>query len=86
MGSVLAGSAELMDRAWRVRRRLGGGMRQSGILAAAGLYALEHNRDRLADDHRRAKDLARGAEKIDGLELTFAVKAGETGKLYEVEA
>lgn len=69
VGSVLAGSAELMDRAWRVRRRLGGGMRQSGILAAAGLYALEHNRDRLADDHRRAKDLARGAEKIDGLRV-----------------
>jgi threonine aldolase len=58
-----------MERAWRIRRRLGGAMRQSGILAAAGLYALEHNRSRLAEDHRRAKMLAQGAGRIDGLRV-----------------
>jgi threonine aldolase len=67
VGSLLAGSEEFMERAWRVRRRLGGGMRQSGILAAAGLYALEHHRDRLAEDHRRAQYLAAEAGKIPGL-------------------
>lgn len=69
VGSLLAGPGELMDKAWRIRRRLGGGMRQSGILAAAGLYALEHNRLRLTDDHRRAKMLAQGAGKIEGLRV-----------------
>lgn len=68
VGSLLAGPAELMDRAWRVRRRMGGSMRQSGILAAAGLYALDHHLDRLADDHRRAQLLAELAGEIDGLE------------------
>lgn len=67
VGSLLAGSAELMERAWRIRRRLGGGMRQSGILAAAGLFALEHNRDRLEEDHRRARELARGVGEMAGL-------------------
>ena len=69
VGSLLAGPADLMEKGWRVRRRLGGGMRQSGILAAAGLYALEHNRDRLADDHRRARRLAEDAGKITGLSV-----------------
>ena len=69
VGSLLAGPAGLMQRAWRVRRRLGGGMRQSGILAAAGLYALRHHRERLVEDHRRAKVLARGAERIEGLRV-----------------
>lgn len=69
VGSLLAGPAPLMERAWRVRRRLGGGMRQSGILAAAGLFALEHNRERLADDHRRARALAEGAGEIPGLSV-----------------
>jgi threonine aldolase len=67
VGSLLAGSAEAMERAWRIRRRLGGGMRQSGILAAAGLYALEFHMDRLAEDHGRARELARGAESVEGL-------------------
>lgn len=68
VGSLLAGPADLMERAWRVRRRMGGSMRQSGILAAAGLYALDHHLDRLADDHRRARLLAEGAAEIDGIE------------------
>lgn len=74
VGSLLAGSEELMARAWRVRRRLGGGMRQSGFLAAAGIYALDRHRDRLAEDHARARELARGAGEISGIE----VRAPET--------
>jgi threonine aldolase len=66
VGSVLAGPAGLMERAWRVRRRLGGGMRQAGILAAAGLHALRHNLPRLADDHRRARELAARIDALAG--------------------
>ena len=60
IGSVLCGSAELIDKARRLRKMLGGGMRQAGILAAAGLYALEHQVQRLADDHANAQRLAEG--------------------------
>jgi threonine aldolase len=69
VGSLLAGTEALMAVAWRVRRRLGGAMRQSGILAAAGLFALDHNRDRLAEDHRRARRLAEGAGNLPGLKV-----------------
>ena len=55
VGSCLVGAAALIDRAKRVRRRFGGAMRQSGILAAAGIYALEHNLPALAADHANAK-------------------------------
>jgi threonine aldolase len=68
VGSVLIGSRRLIDRAQRWRKVLGGGMRQSGILAAACLYALEHNVERLADDHTNAAHLA------DGLARTGQVK------------
>lgn len=54
VGSCLAGSAGLMGRAWEVRKRLGGGMRQTGILAAAALYALDHHFERLGEDHAKA--------------------------------
>ncbi|MDE2126424.1 MAG: low-specificity L-threonine aldolase [Armatimonadetes bacterium] len=67
VGSVLCGSREFIGRARRVRKLLGGGMRQAGILAAAGIYALENHVDRLADDHRRAAALAmaiRGARNL----------------------
>ena len=57
-GTMLAGSRDVIERAVRYRRRLGGAMRQSGILAAAGLYALDHNIDRLADDHANARIIA----------------------------
>jgi threonine aldolase len=67
VGAVLAGDAGVMERAWRVRRRLGGGMRQAGVLAAAGLYALHNNLPRLADDHRRADALARRAAVLPGI-------------------
>lgn len=60
MGSVLVGTEAFIERARRVRKMLGGGLRQSGYLAAACLYALEHNISRLADDHRLASELAEG--------------------------
>jgi threonine aldolase len=60
LGAVIAGSAERMARARVEKHRFGGAMRQAGIVAAAGLYALEHNVDRLADDHARARRLAEG--------------------------
>jgi threonine aldolase len=59
-GTVLVGRKDVIDRARRIRKMLGGTMRQVGILAAAGLYALEHNVDRLAEDHVNAERLAKG--------------------------
>jgi len=64
VGSVIAGTKEFIKEAFRVRKAWGGGMRQVGILAAAGLYALQNSIDRLKEDHRRAKYLA---ERINGL-------------------
>jgi threonine aldolase len=67
VGSMLAGPAEAIGRGRRLRKLLGGGMRQAGVLAAAGLYALEHHVERLADDHRRARRLAEalaGCERV----------------------
>src|SRR5690606_6221646 len=66
VGSMLAGDEEAIDRARIVRRRLGGSMRQAGILAGAGLYALDHHRDRLGQDHARAKRLADLTRTVDG--------------------
>ena len=54
LGACLAGSAELIDEAWRYKQMLGGALRQAGIVAAGALYALDHNVDRLADDHANA--------------------------------
>jgi threonine aldolase len=69
VGSLLAGSADDMARAWRIRRRLGGGMRQAGIVAAAGLHALRHHLPRLVDDHRRARTLAARLDALPGLRV-----------------
>lgn len=69
VGSVLVGSKALIESAHRWRKVLGGGMRQSGILAAACLYALEHNYQRLADDHANAERLAHGLAQIDAVKL-----------------
>jgi len=63
-GTVLLGSKAFVGKARRARKILGGGMRQAGILAAAGLYALEHNVERLAEDHRNAGELARGLAQL----------------------
>ena len=64
-GTVLLGKAEFISKARRARKILGGGMRQAGILAAAGLYALENNVERLADDHRNAVRLAEGLRALE---------------------
>jgi threonine aldolase len=64
-GSVLCGSAEFIEKARAYRRMVGGGMRQAGVMAAAGIIALEKMVDRLADDHRRARRLADGLHTID---------------------
>ncbi len=69
VGSVLVGSTELIARAHRWRKMAGGGMRQAGILAAAGIYALENNVKRLAEDHRNAWELAAGLSAIEGLDV-----------------
>ena len=58
LGALLAGSNELIERAWREKHLFGGAMRQAGIVAAAGVYALDHHLERLADDHARARRLA----------------------------
>lgn len=67
VGSVLAGSAEFIARARRARKMLGGGMRQAGVIAAAGLVALRTGISRLADDHARARLLAKGLAEVEGL-------------------
>jgi threonine aldolase len=67
LGSLLAGPRAFIDRARRYRKQLGGGMRQAGIVAAAGLYALEHHRDRLVEDHRRARRIAEELRGIPGI-------------------
>jgi len=69
VGSVLVGSRQFIQRAHRLRKQLGGGMRQAGILAAAGIVALEQMVDRIADDHVQARRLAAGLAQIPGLEL-----------------
>ena len=69
VGSALCGSWDFIARAHRVRKMAGGGMRQAGMLAAAALYALEHNITRLADDHALARRLADGLAGIDGLQV-----------------
>ena len=73
VGSLLAGDEDFVGRARRVRKLMGGGMRQAGIVAAPGLLALE-NRDRLHEDHRRARELAAGLDAAEG----FSVREPET--------
>ena len=68
-GSVLVGDEAFIHQARRLRKMLGGGMRQTGVLAAAGIYALDHNIDRLKDDHNRAKTLAEQLTTIKGLRI-----------------
>jgi threonine aldolase len=69
VGSVLCGSNEFIAQARRMRKQLGGGMRQAGVLAAAGIVALETMVERLVQDHARAKRLVQGLSQIDGLDL-----------------
>jgi threonine aldolase len=67
LGAVLCGTTEFIGAAWRWKQRLGGSMRQGGICAAACIYALDHNIERLADDHANARALARGLAQIPGM-------------------
>lgn len=69
VGSVLAGSKDFIENAWTWKHRLGGAMRQSGVLAAAALYALDHHVDRLAEDHANAATLAAAIREMPGLRL-----------------
>ncbi len=69
IGSVIAGSREFIDRVHRFRKMFGGGMRQVGIIAAAGIYALDHHTDRLGLDHANAKRLAQGLSQIDRVKI-----------------
>ncbi len=80
VGAVLAGSAKFIDRAWRFKHQFGGAMRQAGIIAAAGVYALDHHVDRMADDHDHAKRLAQGIAQLPGISLD--VGAIETNMVY----
>ncbi len=72
-GSLLLGTKDFIKKALRVRKVMGGGMRQIGYLAAAGIYALENNISRLAEDHRRAREIAETLEKLPYVEEVFPV-------------
>jgi threonine aldolase len=69
VGAVLAGSRGFIEEAWRFKQRFGGAMRQAGIIAAAGVYALRHHVKRLAEDHERARRLAQGLAALPGVTL-----------------
>jgi len=95
VGSVLCGSGQFIHRARRIRKQLGGGMRQAGIIAAAGIVALEEMIDRLERDHTRAQYLAQGITQIDGLSIdgempqtnmVFLTVAKEIGKTAQIIA
>ncbi len=78
LGAVLCGSAAFIDEAWRWKQRLGGSLRQAGLCAAGCLYALDHNIERLAEDHANAKALARGLAQIPGI----AVEQPDTNLVF----
>lgn len=91
VGSLLLGSAEFIGEARRIRKRMGGGMRQAGLLAAAGLYALDHHRERLAEDHQKAQRLRSAlhdcawVETIEPVEtniVIYALKAEKSAEAF----
>ena len=79
-GSLICGSADFITQARRWRKMLGGGMRQAGVLAAAGLYAIEHNIQRLAEDHENARRLAEKLAQINGVDVD--VSKVDTNMIY----
>jgi len=83
VGSLLIGSEQSMEKALRIRKVLGGGMRQAGYLAAAGLYALEHHRGRLTEDHRRAKEIGGVLQNSDF--VTFVAPVETNIVIFEVD-
>jgi threonine aldolase len=72
VGSVLCGPSEVIDRARRWRKAVGGGWREAGVLAAAGLWALDHMVDRLANDHANARTLAEGLAELPGVRIDLS--------------
>lgn len=80
LGSILAGTREFVQRADEVRRRLGGGMRQAGVIAAPGIVALETMVERLVEDHHNARRLAEGVAKVRG--LAVELESVETNMVY----
>jgi threonine aldolase len=72
VGSLFCGSRDAVEKAMRWRKRLGGGWRQAGVMAAAGLWALDHMVDRLAEDHRNARTLAEGLAELDGIDIDLS--------------
>jgi threonine aldolase len=80
VGSVLVGSSEIISKAHRWRKMFGGGMRQAGVLAACGIYALENHVERLEEDHRRAKHLAESVNSINGFSVNL--DSVETNMVY----
>jgi len=69
VGAVLAGSADFIEQAWQWKQRMGGAMRQSGVIAAAGIYALKNNVERLAEDHANAKFFAESVANLPGIKV-----------------
>jgi len=69
VGAALAGSRDFIREAWRYKQQWGGAMRQAGIIAAAGIYALEHHVDRLRIDHENAQHLAQGLANLRGIDI-----------------
>ena len=69
VGAVLAGSEDFIEQAWQWKQRMGGAMRQSGSIAAAGVYALEHNVDRMAEDHENARLFADSIANLPGIRV-----------------
>jgi threonine aldolase len=84
VGACLAASRELIDEAWRYKQMWGGAMRQAGIVAAAGLYALDHNVERLAEDHANARVLADGLAEIPAVRLD-ATRVQSNIVIFEVD-
>ena len=91
VGSVLIGNNAIMEKALRIRKMLGGGMRQVGVLAAAGLYALDHHRERLVEDHNKAEALGRVLEQasyvaevqpVETNIVIFELKANQNPNLF----
>ena len=80
MGSALAGTARLIERARRFKHMFGGGFRQAGLVAAAALHALEHHRDRLPEDHANAARFAAGLTEIEGIDLD--IESVQTNIVY----
>ena len=84
VGACLAGSEELIEEAWRFKQMMGGALRQAGIVAAAGLYALDHNVERLAEDHENARVLAEGLAELPGATIDPA-KVETNIVIFEVD-